>query len=80
MDPHEEPPVGQCCNCLRVTALRNMVMLHRLSPSPGKGWGCVVCGNPERSVALRKLMEARECAFRAKRFQNDYQQPRAGAG
>lgn len=37
---------GACCNCLRVARLPIIVMLPRLSPTPGHGWGCVVCGLP----------------------------------
>lgn len=36
--------------------------------------------NPERTVALRKLLEARECAIRAKRFQSEPPRPNPGTG
>ena len=40
------PQLGPCCNCGRVDGVRNIVMLSRRGPTPGRGWGCVVCGLP----------------------------------
>jgi hypothetical protein len=37
---------GRCCNCLRTAMLPNIVALGRRHPTPGKGWGCVICGLP----------------------------------
>ena len=52
-DDPSKLPIGQCCNCLRVEALRNVMMLHRRGPSPGNGWGCVQCKLPaDGAVAL----------------------------
>lgn len=37
----------QCCNCgAYLNVPTNIVMLNRRGPTPGKGWGCVVCGLP----------------------------------
>lgn len=36
--------------------------------------------NPERTVALRKLLEAKDCAVRAKLFQNPGDAPRPNPG
>lgn len=38
--------LGPCCNCERTNGVRNIVMLDRRSPTPGHGWGCVVCDLP----------------------------------
>lgn len=38
---------GACCICRKEGAtVRNFVMLQLLSPIPGNGWGCMVCGLP----------------------------------
>lgn len=38
---------GPCCACEKTGPdVRNTLMLHRLCPTPGKGWGCVQCGLP----------------------------------
>jgi hypothetical protein len=45
----ESPTVnlGRCCCCGRAgRAVRNIVMLPRLAPERGTGWGCVQCGLP----------------------------------
>lgn len=38
--------LGPCCNCGSQDHVRHIVMLLRLAPIPGKGWGCVVCDLP----------------------------------
>lgn len=38
--------LGNCCACGREDGVRNIHMLPRLAPIPGRGWGCVVCGLP----------------------------------
>ncbi|HYK54157.1 MAG TPA: hypothetical protein VEV38_11555 [Candidatus Eremiobacteraceae bacterium] len=49
----DEPVTGPCCNCLEITALRNVMFIHRRGPTPGRGWGCVVCNLPQDgAVAL----------------------------
>ena len=40
------PDFGPCCHCGRTDGVRNIVMLSRRGPTPGRGWGCVVCGLP----------------------------------
>lgn len=45
MDDHIE--LGSCCGCGKSgTDVRNVMMLDRKGPTPGKGWGCFVCGLP----------------------------------
>jgi hypothetical protein len=41
-----EHDFGPCCRCGRCHDVRNILMLSRRAPTPGKGWGCVVCGLP----------------------------------
>jgi hypothetical protein len=46
-NPTDLPPLGPCCACGQSgPAVRYILMLHRLSPTPGKGWGCFQCGLP----------------------------------
>lgn len=36
--------LGACCACRKAgPTVRNIVCLPLRSPTPGKGWGCVVC-------------------------------------
>lgn len=36
-----------CCACGRSgPTVRNILMVNRLAPTPGKGWGCLTCGLP----------------------------------
>lgn len=43
----DDPDLGPCCACAKIGPdVRNIMMLHRLSPIPGKGWGCLQCGLP----------------------------------
>lgn len=49
MDPQDfdgSYDLGTCCGCGTSKGVVNVVMLPRRSPTPGKGWGCVVCGLP----------------------------------
>jgi hypothetical protein len=40
-----EPDFGPCCCCHNARRrARNVIMLPRRAPEPGKGWGCVQCG------------------------------------
>lgn len=42
------PGLGPCCVCERVgPSVRNVLMLSKRSPIPGRGWGCFACGLPE---------------------------------
>jgi hypothetical protein len=39
--------LGTCCVCgQNGVTVRNIYSLHQKCPTPGKGWGCVVCGLP----------------------------------
>ena len=39
--------LGSCCVCgVEGSRVRNIMMLHKRSLEPGKGWGCVQCGLP----------------------------------
>lgn len=44
--PMTAPALGPCCICGGLADVRNIMMLDRLSPIPGRGWGCMVCGLP----------------------------------
>jgi len=47
MSDVNEPDLGPCCICsARGPRVRNIYCLHKLSPTPGRGWGCVVCDLP----------------------------------
>lgn len=37
---------GPCCTCGTTEGVTNIVMLSQRGPTPGKGWGCVVCDLP----------------------------------
>lgn len=39
--------LGPCCACGRTENVRNVLMLDKLAPIPGTGWGCVVCHAPQ---------------------------------
>lgn len=38
--------LGTCCICGTRNKVRNVVMLKGRCPTPGRGWGCIVCGLP----------------------------------
>jgi len=43
----DDPALGPCCACGKNgPTVRNIFMLHRLCPTPGRGWGCIACGLP----------------------------------
>jgi hypothetical protein len=43
--PEDGPDLGPCCACERTgPSVRNVLMLHRLAPIAGRGWGCLECG------------------------------------
>ena len=45
--------LGTCCACGGVDQVRNIIMLPLRTPSPGYGWGCVICGlPPDGAVAV----------------------------
>lgn len=36
-----------CCACGEAgPSVRNILMVDRLAPTPGRGWGCLTCGLP----------------------------------
>lgn len=39
--------LGACCACGGSENVRNIICLNRKGPTPGKGWGCFVCGLPQ---------------------------------
>jgi hypothetical protein len=42
----DPPDLGPCCNCGATAGVINVMMLDKRAPTPGKGWGCVVCNLP----------------------------------
>lgn len=52
MTPDNTPDLGPCCIC-RGTGedVRNVIMLKKKAPIPGKGWGCLQCGLPMDGAA-----------------------------
>lgn len=44
----DEPAIdlGPCCTCGGRVDVVNVLMLSHAAPTPGTGWGCVVCGLP----------------------------------
>lgn len=42
----DAPKLGPCCTCGTTVGVTNILMLPLRGPTPGKGWGCVVCGLP----------------------------------
>lgn len=42
----EKLDLGPCCACGGTENVRNVMMLDRKGPTPGKGWGCFVCDLP----------------------------------
>lgn len=44
---------ARCCACDEMKPLRNIAMLPKRAPTPGKGWGCVICRIPnDGAVAI----------------------------
>jgi hypothetical protein len=39
--------LGTCCACGGTEAVRNIYTLQKKSPTPGKGWGCFQCDQPQ---------------------------------
>lgn len=54
--------LGSCCTCgNKGPAVRNVIMLPKLAPERGKGWGCVICDLPSdgaSAVLCDACMEA----------------------
>jgi hypothetical protein len=40
------PNLGPCCGCGASEGVRSVMMLDRRGPTPGRGWGCLVCNLP----------------------------------
>lgn len=55
--------VGPCCACGKTRDLRTFVMLDGKAPTPGRGWGCVVCGLATDG-AIAALCDECACAAR----------------
>jgi hypothetical protein len=58
----DAPKLGTCCGCGGSDGVRNIIMLDRRGPTPGTGWGCVVCGIPSDGaivVMCEPCMEAK---------------------
>lgn len=52
MDLFGEWPPVPCCICSAVVVCRNLLMIPKLAPVPGTGWGCAVCGlDPDGAIA-----------------------------
>ena len=53
--------LGPCCACREAgPTVRNVICLDVLSPTPGFGWGCMVCGLPPNgavAVVCDRCME-----------------------
>ena len=44
---YSDLPLGPCCRCSQQAAMNGaIIMLPKLAPIPGRGWGCVKCGLP----------------------------------
>ncbi len=39
--------LGPCCTCGTTVGVNNIMMLELRAPTPGKGWGCLVCNLPQ---------------------------------
>jgi len=65
----EGPKMGACCICGETSRwVRNIIMLDRKSPTPGRGWGCVQCGLPSDGAVAVLCDECSE-ALKAERKQ-----------
>lgn len=40
------PIEGPCCACGQFQKMNALVVVDKRRPTPGHGWGCVVCGLP----------------------------------
>ena len=57
----ESPDLGPCCACGKEDAtVRNIGMLGFVGPTPGWGWGCVVCDLPNDGALVVLCDECRE--------------------
>jgi hypothetical protein len=45
--------LGTCCACEKDDgSVRNLVMIPKLNPVPGRGWGCAQCGLPQNGASV----------------------------
>ena len=42
--------LGPCCACEGLKDVRNVCCVHKLSPIPGRGWGCLQCHLPSNGA------------------------------
>ena len=47
----ENIDLGTCCVCEGTEGVENIIMLPHVSPTPGTGWGCLVCGLPSSGAS-----------------------------
>jgi hypothetical protein len=65
MIAEEEIDLGPCCACDTTdpaAGIYNIMLLDRLCPMPGRGWGCVQCGLPANyasAVLCNACLEAK---------------------
>jgi hypothetical protein len=47
------PDLGTCCACGKTGPdVRNIIMLDKKAPVPGRGWGCLQCGLPPDGASV----------------------------
>lgn len=39
----DQPDLGPCCACRGIENVRNIILVNKLAPVPGTGWGCFEC-------------------------------------
>jgi len=61
-DDGEGARLGPCCVCESTIAVHTFIMLPKKTPTPGRGWGCVVCGLPSDG-AIAVICDACARAF-----------------
>ena len=44
--------LGPCCICKATDNVRNIIMLKKKAPIPGRGWGCLQCGLPQNGAII----------------------------
>lgn len=48
----ERPKLGPCCVCGGTDDVNAIILLDRKSPTPDKGWSCMVCGVVGGAIAV----------------------------
>lgn len=46
IQPMDQDVISKCCGCNQIKVTNDVLMLDFKGPSPGKGWGCMVCNLP----------------------------------